>query len=106
MVSPEDGLCHSQDDLFLSVSTSELTKECEKVKTGGGGTGLADGGVAWEELQVVRSERDQAVQQAKTLRQTVTGLENEKQVGGVSMSTSSTHENVQGDWILKRHLCF
>ena len=55
----------------------ELTKECEKLKAEDGG----GGGVAWEEeLQVVRSERDQAVQQVKTLRQTVTGLQREKQV--------------------------
>lgn len=65
---------------------SELTKECEKLKVNpsGGGAGTGDEGVAWEELQVVRSERDQATSQARTLRQTVSGLEHEKQVCVIS----------------------
>ena len=67
----------------------ELTKECGKLRKeaaakgegGGGGGGVTgDVGVAWEELQVVRSERDQAVQQAKTLGQSVAGLQHENQV--------------------------
>lgn len=63
------------------------------MKTEGGGTEVADKGVAWEELQVVRSERDQAVHQAKTLRQTVTALQHEKQVGGYLPLNQRTHRN-------------
>ncbi len=48
----------------------------------GGGSKNAEegGGVLGEELQVVRSERDSAVMEGKSLRQTVTQLGNEKQV--------------------------
>ena len=64
----------------------ELAKECEQLKERAGGASehvSSQEGVAWEELQVVRGERDQAVSQAKDLRQTVTGLSREKQVRGV-----------------------
>ena len=57
----------------------ELTKECEKLKKGEAAA-TGEEGVAWEELQVVRGERDKAVHEAKTLRQTVTGLDREKRV--------------------------
>ena len=36
--------------------------------------------MAWEELQVVRSERDQATSQAKSLKQEVMSLEHKNQV--------------------------
>ena len=60
----------------------DLTKECERLKEMGGGSKNAEegGGVLGEELQVVRSERDSAVMEGKSLRQTVTQLGNEKQV--------------------------
>ena len=57
----------------------ELTKECEKLKGADGGGGRGEG-VAWEELQVVRSERDQATSQAKSLKQEVMSLEHKNQV--------------------------
>ena len=66
---------------LISLCAVDLTKECERLKKagGGGGDGVSEG-VAWEELQVVRSERDQATSQAKSLRQTVANLEHKNQV--------------------------
>lgn len=52
-------------------------------------------GVAWEELQVVRGERDQAVSQEKDLHQTVTGLNGEKQVRGLSGWANTSITSVQ-----------
>lgn len=63
-----------------SDSVLELSREVEKLKKNATAE-TAGGGVAWEEeLQVVRSERDIAVSQAKSLRQTVAGLEHKEQV--------------------------
>jgi hypothetical protein len=57
----------------------ELTKECERLKKVEPGVS-GEEGLVLEELQVVRGERDQAVNEAKTIRQTVTALNRERQV--------------------------
>ena len=57
----------------------DLTKECEQLKKASESSGSGEG-VAWEELQVVRSERDQATSEAKSLKLSVTSLEQKNQV--------------------------
>ncbi len=69
-------MCHG----FCLLCAVDLTKECERLKKGGGGAVAGGEGVAWEELQVVRSERDQATSQAKSLKQAVANLEHRNQV--------------------------
>ena len=53
---------------------SQEATDGETMAGGGGNDGLM------EELQVVRSERDRAVREEKTLRQSVSLLEREKEV--------------------------
>ena len=72
--------------------TTELSKEKDKLKKSAGGeatdggtkTPAADGGRGsdglMEELQVVRSERDRAVREEKTLRQSLSLMEQETEV--------------------------
>ena len=55
-------------------------KECERLKKAGISSGGGEESVLREELQVVRSERDTAVSERKSLRQTVAILQREKQV--------------------------
>ena len=73
--------------------TTELSKEKDKLKKSAGGEATdggtktpaaADGGRGsdglMEELQVVRSERDRAVREEKTLRQSLSLMEQETEV--------------------------
>ena len=64
---------------FCLCGAVDLTKECEQLKKASESSGSGEG-VAWEELQVVRSERDQATSQAKSLKLSVANLEQKNQV--------------------------
>ena len=66
-------------DLSMCLFQTELSKECVGLKNKAAPT-ITDGDGLLEELQVVRSERDKAVGEGKTLRQNAIGLERDKQV--------------------------
>ena len=71
--------------LSLVCLLSDLTKECEELKKVNSSIPVTTGGEGMlaEELQVVRSERDAAVNEGRSLHSSVAGLEREKQVSSV-----------------------